>query len=206
MITDWLMVAITAVYVVATIFICRANIKSAAATKEQVAEERRQYEEEHRAFISYEFIYENRIFYGMRFTNHGKRVATNIQLQLDKDFIDSLTDQDFKTELYKSDGREFTLGIEQSYDIFFGSNEFRERQNQAPIQGVISYNDRCGAYTDSFCIDFSKYAPIYTVTTNAERIEDKAKELNKCLGNIVNELKKINQNLIRQKADYVEDK
>lgn len=206
MITDWLMVAITAVYVVATIFICRANVKSATATREQVAEARRQYEEEHRAFISYEIIFENRIFYGLRFTNHGKRVATNVQLQLDKDFIDSLTDQDFKKELQNLTGKEFILGIEQSYDIYFGSDEFRKRENQTPIQGVIIYNDRCGAYTDSFCIDFGKYATIYTVTTNAERIEDAAKELNKCLGNIEKELKKINQNLTRQKADYVGDK
>ena len=44
MITDWLMIVITAVYVIATIFICIANFKSANATREQVAEARRQYE------------------------------------------------------------------------------------------------------------------------------------------------------------------
>lgn len=44
-ITDWLMVAITAVYVVATIFICWANIKAANATREQVIESRRQFDE-----------------------------------------------------------------------------------------------------------------------------------------------------------------
>lgn len=44
---------ITLVYVVATIFICRANIRSAEATREQVAEARRQYEEEHRPYIAY---------------------------------------------------------------------------------------------------------------------------------------------------------
>lgn len=41
-----LMVVITFVYVIATCFICWANIKSAAATKEQVAEMKRQYEED----------------------------------------------------------------------------------------------------------------------------------------------------------------
>lgn len=45
-VTDWLMVAITAVYVVATIFICWANLKSAKASKEQLEEMRRQYSEE----------------------------------------------------------------------------------------------------------------------------------------------------------------
>ena len=49
------------------IFICRANIRSAEATREQVAEARRQYEEEHRPYISYQFIFERRAFYGMRF-------------------------------------------------------------------------------------------------------------------------------------------
>lgn len=50
-ITDWLMVVITAVYVIATIFICRANIKSANATREQVAESKRQFEETRRLQI-----------------------------------------------------------------------------------------------------------------------------------------------------------
>lgn len=51
MITDWLMVGITAVYVIATIFICRANIKSANATREQIAESKRQFEEAQRLQI-----------------------------------------------------------------------------------------------------------------------------------------------------------
>ena len=47
-VTDWLMVGITLVYVVATIFIWRANSKSAEATKEQVAESKRQFKETQR--------------------------------------------------------------------------------------------------------------------------------------------------------------
>ena len=43
--TDWLMVIITAVYVVATIFRCRANNISAKASKEQLEESKRQFEE-----------------------------------------------------------------------------------------------------------------------------------------------------------------
>ena len=45
LITDWLMVGITAVYVVATVFICIYNGRSAKATREQVAESERQFEE-----------------------------------------------------------------------------------------------------------------------------------------------------------------
>lgn len=44
-VTDWLMVGITFVYVVATIFICIFNGRSAKATREQVAESQRQFAE-----------------------------------------------------------------------------------------------------------------------------------------------------------------
>ncbi len=50
-ITDWLMVGITAVYVVATIFISWANIKSANATRDQLTESKRQYEDKKRLEI-----------------------------------------------------------------------------------------------------------------------------------------------------------
>ncbi len=43
--TDWLMVIITAIYVVATIFICIYNGRSAKATQDQLKESRQQYEE-----------------------------------------------------------------------------------------------------------------------------------------------------------------
>ena len=50
-ITDWLMVGITAVYVVATIAIWIANNKSAKASREQLEETKRQYEDKKRLEI-----------------------------------------------------------------------------------------------------------------------------------------------------------
>ena len=44
-ITDWLMVGITSIYVIATIFICIFNARSDKATREQIAESKRQFEE-----------------------------------------------------------------------------------------------------------------------------------------------------------------
>ena len=46
--TDWLMVIITGIYVVATIVISKANISSAKAAQNQVLESRRQFEERKR--------------------------------------------------------------------------------------------------------------------------------------------------------------
>lgn len=45
MLTDWIMIIITVIYVIATIFICRANFISAKETKKQVEVSERQFEE-----------------------------------------------------------------------------------------------------------------------------------------------------------------
>ena len=60
MVTDWLMVVITAIYVGATVLILRANNRSAKATKEQLDESRKQYDEakrlEHRPYFSLKLL------------------------------------------------------------------------------------------------------------------------------------------------------
>lgn len=46
MTAEWVMVIITGVYVIATIFICWANIKAANASKEQLREMQKQFAEQ----------------------------------------------------------------------------------------------------------------------------------------------------------------
>ena len=48
--SDWAMVALTGIYVVATIFISVFNYRTAKATKEQITEIKRQYETENRPY------------------------------------------------------------------------------------------------------------------------------------------------------------
>jgi hypothetical protein len=92
---------ITVVYVVATIAICIANIQSANASKKQLEEMQKQYAEENRPHIEVEFLFERRSFYGLRFINHGKSTAQNVEIQLSDAFIDSLGSTNF-AELLKS--------------------------------------------------------------------------------------------------------
>ncbi len=61
MTADWVMVIITGIYVVATIFICWANIKSAKASKEQLKEMQRQYAEASRPVIEIELHFIGRL-------------------------------------------------------------------------------------------------------------------------------------------------
>lgn len=189
MITDWLMVVITAVYVIATIFICMANIKSAKATREQLAEAKRQYEEEHRPYISYQFIFERRTWYGMRFTNHGRRVANHVQIKLNQEFLDSVSKFQFSDVLRKLQEKEFTLGIGQSYDIYFGADEFRNNPNLKPIAGEIIYQDALTTYCEPFYIDFTKYAAVFSVNSLADDFHDDMKKLTQEVKNLTKILK-----------------
>lgn len=173
-----LMVLVTAVYVIATIFICRANIKSARATKDQLAETKRQYEEEHRPYISYQFFYKRRTWYGMRFTNHGQRVASHVRITLNQEFLDSISKVQFADSLKKLQDKEFTLGIGQSYDVFFGAEEFRNNPNKKPIIGKIQYQDSNSTYSEMFEIDFEKYATFFSVNSPSDDLhEDLEKQL-----------------------------
>lgn len=69
--TDWIMVIITTIYVIATIFICKANIKSANATREQVAEQKRQFDETNRAFVTINFDIIRSGLAMLHIQNHG---------------------------------------------------------------------------------------------------------------------------------------
>lgn len=190
-ITDWLMVGITAVYVIATIFICSANIRSAKATREQVAEVKRQYEEEHRPYISYQFIFERRTTYGMRFTNYGRRVANHVQIKFNQEFLDSISKNQFSDKLNKQRGKEFTLGIGQSYDIYFGTDEFRNNLDMKPIIGEIQYEDTLTTYRETFEIDFEKYATIFSVNSPADDLHEDMKKQTMQLIRIAKGIEKI---------------
>ena len=194
-ITDWLMVGITFVYVVATVFICVANIKSAKATRAQLAETKRQYDEENRAYITYSFVYEKRAFYGLRFTNHGKRVARTVRIVLRPEFIESLTDRQFVDQLSRISKNECVLGVNQSIDIYFGGNEFRENASKLPIEGDILYSDDLGEYCEHFIIDFNSYPPIFTVDSEIEDIRQEMKKQTNEMEKLRREITLLRQNM-----------
>lgn len=200
-ITDWLMVIITLVYVIATVFICSANIKSARATREQLAESKHQFKEGNRAYITYEFIYEKRAFYGLRFTNHGKRVAKNVKIVFRQEFIDSLTNSQFADFLKQISRNECVLGVNQSIDVFFGGNDFRENRNKLPIEGEIIYSDAIAEYSEHLFIDFNSYPPIFTVNTDAEDIREEIKRQTKEIENLRKEIKLLRQSQKQEKEN-----
>lgn len=189
--TDWAMVVLTGIYVVATIIICYFNYGSTKAAREQTAEMRRQYQEENRPYITVELIYERKTFYGLRFSNHGKRLANHVAIQLKQAFIDSISEAAFKRALERSQGKECIIGIGQHYDLYFGSNEFRAKAEKEPLAGVVTYQDSGHKYSEDFIIDFDAYATFYSINTDADDFLKEIKGQAKALKGINANLREI---------------
>ena len=162
------MVILTAIYVLATILICYFNFGSAKASREQTVEMHRQYEEENRPYITVELIYERKVFYGLRFSNHGKRLANHVRIQLDQAFLDSLNEPSFKAALERTKGKECIIGIGQHYDLYFGTNKFRGNSEKTALSGQVTYQDGKHTYTETFNIDFDSYATFFSVNSDAD--------------------------------------
>ncbi|MEA4972892.1 MAG: hypothetical protein VB119_06885 [Candidatus Metalachnospira sp.] len=203
-ITDWIMVVITGIYVVATIFICLFNYISAKATREQIAETKRQFEESNRAYITYELIYERRSVYGIRFTNYGNKVANHVQVQLKKEFIDSIMEINYLSWLNEQIYKEFVLGIGQSYDIYFGSNEYRKNPNKQPLEGKLIYKDDKKSYCEPFFIDVEHYATIFSVNSETEIFCDVIQKQTIELNGIKKELNQVLQYISKISRDKYE--
>ena len=79
----------------------------------------KQYAEENRPHIEVEFLFERRSFYGLRFINHGKSTAQNVEIQLSDAFIDSLGSTNFAELLKKQKGKKCVIGVnyQSEFDI-----------------------------------------------------------------------------------------
>ena len=176
---------ITAVYVVATVFICWANIQSANASKAQLKEMQRQFRSINRPIISVEIVHLRRMFWVLRFTNYGTQTAFNAKIIIDSEFIESLSEPEYKEIVKDNNGKIKTIGINQSYDLFIGANSFRNRDAHVPIKGIIHYwGIDNSEYKEDFIIETQNYATYFTVNTDNDDLMEKLKEQNEELKNI----------------------
>lgn len=190
-ITDWLMVVITAVYVMATIAICWANIQAANATKAQLEEMKRQYAEENRPIIETEFHYERRTWYIIRFVNHGRQTAQHVKIELDREFIESLPEEVYKSTLLEQKGKECIIGVGQHYDLYIGSNAMRGNPNMRPVTGDIYYDGYQNSYSDKVFIDLKNYMTFFSSTTDNDDLLKAVKKNAEELKGIRNELQSL---------------
>lgn len=162
------MVIITGIYVIATIFICLANIKAANASKEQLREMQKQFAETNRPVVELEFHYSRRTWYIARFVNRGNLSAQHVKINLDQEFIDSLPEESMRKELERIKGKECIIGAGQHYDLYIGSNKLRGNPNMKPLTGTIEYESQVKTYQSDLFVDLEHYMTFFSSTTDEE--------------------------------------
>lgn len=182
MTAEWAMVWITAVYVVATCAICWANIRSAKATREQLAESKRQYKDMNRPYVTCEYILTNRTFCGIRLCNHGNQLARNLRIKINSEFLDSLAGSEFGNFRKINNSLYTIVGIGQSFDFYFAA--VSNKPTKVPLIASISYESSKDKFGEAFEIDLSKQLPLESVTSDVERYMQLLKEQNQILKNI----------------------
>ena len=114
--SNWAMVIITSVYVIATIVICVANIKSANASKKQLIETKKQYEDSDRPIVEAEFLYINRLLFGIRFVNVGRHTAQNVKISISDEFVNGIRELEVSEYIEKLKEKSCVIGVNQHYD------------------------------------------------------------------------------------------
>lgn len=185
---DWVMVIITAIYVVATCAICWANIKSAKATRDQVAESIRQFSENNRPYITCEYILKQRSYCGISVRNTGNQVARNLSIHINSAFLDSLKPNGFDSFQKLNESLYTLVGIGQSYEFYF--SEVKHKPINAPLIVEVKYENNGIYYEDSFLIDLAKQLPIEAVETDFEKYMKLTKEQNSILTDIAQNIDK----------------
>ena len=204
MTSDWVMVFITLVYVIATIFICWANFKSAKVSKEQLIEMQKQFEENNRPYVEVELIFVKRAFYGLRFINNGNVVAKNVSIKLSSDFIESL-EISMKEMLIKQEGKKCIIGEHQSYDLFFGTCEYLKKNCKVPANGKITYFANGKEYEEHFSVDLENYMTIFSVNSDYEDMLEIIKKQNSILKEIKQSVDNLGSNIMRTTNKENED-
>lgn len=194
-VTDWLMVAITVVYVIATIAICMANIKSAKASKEQLAESKRQFDENNRAFVTVtvEMIRSGLVVLNIQ--NLGHRIAQDVKVHINQDFLDNVPHKFEKEHLQKLCDSSFALGIGKSWYATLGSNLDLRKIGEKILKIDIQYKDGLSEYTESIAIDLTQYFWALMYDSPTEDLYQETKKISKALQSMDKSIQKMRQRM-----------
>ena len=182
--SEWALVCITAVYVLATIAICFFNYRSAKAIREQVQESKRQFDETNRPNIdvTHEIIRGGLIC--LKIENTGRKLAQHIRLTINDNFIQctqGLFGNSFLTELK---GSVFSLGIGQKWFIVLCGPQEITRLYANLLEIDISYEADRQTYTGHVSIDFSQYKWTLIYDSPLDDISQHQKKISEALSHI----------------------
>ncbi|MCE5315586.1 MAG: hypothetical protein ABFD49_09375 [Armatimonadota bacterium] len=199
MMPEWITAVSTVIYVVATIFIVVSNKKMANATHKQVMELQRQFDQQNRPYICIRFESVRSGLLCLSVENTGSLPAHNVQVSVNDDFVQRVSNSVLKELLQKFAGSMFYLSPGQKLYCGLGyRSEFRNLEEQALIMDV-SYLGNESCYKDHIEIDLSGYEWAIFYSSPFNDISDKMTDISNSLShserhieNIVHILKPMN--------------
>lgn len=179
--TDWLMVIITAIYVVATIFICYFNAKSAKASNEQTEISKKQMEEMLRQYnatnrpivtIRFDIIRSGLLCFIVE--NEGPLPAHNVTIRINDAFINNLSSDHAKKSFRELKDANLYLASRQKITLLLGGQpEFSKiAQEKAVIE--ITYD----TFAETTEIDLEQYGMLLVYNSPLEDIFQAIKKAN----------------------------
>lgn len=183
--TDWIMIAITMVYVAATIVICYYNAQSANAAKKQTTELIREYQENNRPYISirYDIIRGGLMCFIIE--NVGAQPAFSLNIKLNDLFLNNIADQKRREHLAKLSQSEMYLASKQQVFALIDTQVNFEKIASEKAILHITYN---GKYSEKIEIDISQYSwmliytsPIEDISQHIKQIKEEQKRFQKAL-------------------------
>lgn len=177
--TDWLMVIITTIYVVATIIICRSNWISAKAAKKQTEEMLLQYKESKRPIISISF---NMIRSGLCcfcIENVGESPAHEVNVSVNDEFIEVLPGGRGKSAIQELKKSHLFIASKQKFTVSVCGRADFKNVMKVKAKFDVTYDE----YTEHHEIDLSQYAymldyesPFEDISQNIKKIAEQDKK------------------------------
>lgn len=201
----FLMAVLTLVYVVATIFICVFNGKSAYASRKQTEEAQRQFEESNRANVIPRFITLEGQLYCLAFQNTGRTMAEKLVINVSSEWLECLrgTQKNSKVAntLQHLKEIEIFLPVDEKYlypicILADGTGDY-EKLCEKPLKIDIEYYSGEKKYNMQFELPMKGINCIIN-TSDYVRMEQKKRE---SLYKIERQLEKIATNSIQKSLD-----
>lgn len=179
--TDWLMVIITAIYVVATIVICVFNARSAKAAKEQAAIAQKQmqemvtqYNSTNRPIMTVRFEIVRSSLLCFIFENVGPLPAESVKIHINDSFVENVLSVNDKLRLKEVTEAELFVASKQKIVVLLAGQKDFEIIASEPAIITISYNSQ---YVETSTIDINQYAFMMVYSSSEEDISQHLKKI-----------------------------
>ena len=179
--TEWIMVIITAVYVVATIVICVFNGKAAKAAiiqtdtaKQQIDEMIRQFNESNRpnVIVRFEIVRSGLLCFVIE--NIGSVAAEDVRITVNEEFLKNLETVDEQKNLRKATEATIFLSRHQKLHIVLGGQMQFDIIAKVIAKFDITYN---GTFKEHTEIDLSQYSFMLVYRSEMEDISQQLKKI-----------------------------